>query len=276
LQASWTKTSGRLTFNLNGTWSKSLATSLQENPFVVSDNYGPTEEDRPLVFNATYTYSSGALHLGNNALNQLGSGWTISGISTWQKGGYIPAFFGNGVPNFGNGSATIEQYTDLPANASADGITTSLGDPTYFGTDEDLPILPVLTCNPTSGLASHQVLNGKCFSLPAVGTQGGQKYPYMSATPYFSNDLALYRTFHIHESQNVQIRASAFDWLNHSLLTFANGNYYTLNYNVDYNSKASTPNFNQGTTGSNPFGVMTVRSALPYARVVELDLKYSF
>ncbi|MGB6826404.1 MAG: TonB-dependent receptor [Terracidiphilus sp.] len=276
LQASWTKTTGRLTYNLNGTWSKSLATSLQENPFVVGDNYGPTVEDRPLVFNASYTYSSGALHLGNNALNQLGSGWTISGISTWQKGNYIPAQFGNGVPNFGNGSATIEQYTGLPANATADGITNSLGDPTYFGTDESIPIMPVLTCNPTSGLASHQVLNGKCFSLPAVGTQGGQKYPYMSATPYFDNDLALYRTFHIHESQNVQIRASAFDWLNHSLLTFANSNYYTLNYNVDYSSKTSTPNYNQGTTGSNPFGVMSVRSALPYARVIELDLKYSF
>lgn len=276
LQASWTKTSGRLTFNLNGTWSKSLATSLQENPFLVSGNYGPTTEDRPLVFNAAYTYSSGSLHLDNNMLNQAGSGWTISGISTWQKGGYIPAFFGNGVPNFGNGSATIEQYTGLPANAKAVGITNGLGDPTYFGTDEAIPILPVLTCNPTSNLASHQVLNGACFNLPAVGTQGGQKYPYMSMTPYFSNDLALYRTFHIHENQNVQFRASGFDWLNHSLLTFANSNYYTVNYNVDYASKAITPNYNQGTTGANPFGVMTVRSALPYARVIELDVKYTF
>jgi hypothetical protein len=51
---------------------------------------------------------------------------------------------------------------------------------------------------------------------------------------------------------------------------------YTLNYNVDYNSKAITPNYNQGSTGANPFGVMTVRSALPYARVIELDVKYSF
>ncbi len=36
LQASWIKTAGRLTFNLNGTWSKALATSLQENPYNVS------------------------------------------------------------------------------------------------------------------------------------------------------------------------------------------------------------------------------------------------
>jgi hypothetical protein len=98
----------------------------------------------------------------------------------------------------------------------------------------------------------------------------------MSATPYFDNDLALYRTFHLHEKQQVQLRASAFDWVNHSLLTFANSNAYTLNYNVDYNSKAITPNYNQSSSGANAFGVMTVRSALPYARVIELDLKYSF
>jgi len=45
---------------------------------------------------------------------------------------------------------------------------------------------------------------------------------------------------------------------------------------VDYASKAITPRFNQTAAGTNPFGVMTVRSALPYARVIELDLKYFF
>jgi len=272
LQASWTKTTGRLTFNLNGTWAKGLATSQQTNPYNVGLNYGPTATDRPLVLNAAYTYSSGTLHTGSGLVNGLGGGWTISGISTWQKGGYIPAFLGNGVPNFGLGL----QYTGLPANAAAEGITSVIGGKTYFGTDENFPIEPVLTCNPTSGLATHQVLNGKCFNAPAVGTQGGKAYPYMSMTPYFDNDLALYRTFNLHEKQQVQLRISAFDWLNHSLLTFANGNYYTINYNVDYASKAITPNFNQNATGANAFGVMTVRSALPYARVIELDVKYSF
>ena len=278
LQGSWVKTSGRLTFNLNGTWSKTLATALQADPYHLRNNYGPPAVDRPLVLNASYTYSSGTLHFGSEVLNQLGSGWTISGISTWQKGGYIPAALGNGVPNFGMGL----QYINLPADTSANGlakdtgISSGIGNATYFGTDENIPIIPVLTCNPTSGLASHQVLNGKCFNAPAVGTQGGQKFPYMSATPYFDNDLALYRTFHIHENQNVQLRVSAFDWLNHALLEFAGSNNYTLNYNVDYGSKAITPNFNQSSTGANAFGVMTVRSQLPYARIIELDLKYSF
>jgi hypothetical protein len=49
-----------------------------------------------------------------------------------------------------------------------------------------------------------------------------------------------------------------------------------LNYNVNYASKAITPNYNQGTTGSNAFGVMNTKSQAPYQRIIELDVKYSF
>jgi hypothetical protein len=291
LQVSWIKNTGRLTFDFNGTWGKALGTTLQENPYSEAANYGPTAEDRTFVFNSSYTYNTGTLHLENNVLNQLGSGWTISGISTWQAGGYFPSELGNGVPNFGLGV----QYTGLPANAAGADVTSAVTTNTYFGTDEGngkgsnapMVILPVLTCNPSSGRSNgsgtNQVLNGKCFAAPALnggGTaasaNGGFAYPYMRTTPYFDNDLALYRTFHIHEKQNVQFRASAFDWLNHSLWTFSSSNYYTLNYNMDYNTKQLTPNFNQGNSGANAFGVMTVRSGLPYARVIELDVKYSF
>jgi hypothetical protein len=278
LQVSWIKTAGKLTFNLNGTWSKTLATGLQENPYSVSGNYGPAATDRPLVFNTSYTYSSGNLHTGNQFLNQLGRGWTVSGVTTWQAGGYIPSALGNGVPNFSLG----EQYINLPPDPSTNGlakdtgITSGIGSKTYFGTDESLPIMPVLTCNPTHNLAHNQLVNGACFNAPAVGAQGGQAYPYMKATPYYNSDLALYRTFHVYEKQQVQIRASAFDWLNHSLLEFANLNPLTLNYNVDYASKSITKNYNQGSTGANAFGVMTTRSQAPYERIIELDLKYSF
>ncbi|HEY1803830.1 MAG TPA: carboxypeptidase-like regulatory domain-containing protein [Terracidiphilus sp.] len=273
LQVSWVKTTGRLTFNLNGSWSKALGTTIQQDPYTERGNYAPTAQDRPLVFNSSYTYNSGTLHTGSSLVNALGGGWTISGISTWQKGGYIPA---EGSVNFGLGLQYTWPTQAAQNAAAAQGITTGIGDPTYFGTDESLPIRPVLTCNPTSGLATHQVLNGACFNAPAVGTQGGQKWPYMSATPYFDNDLALYRTFHVYEKQQVQLRVTASDWLNHSLLTFNGGTPTTVNYNVDYTTKTITPHFNQAATGANAFGVMTIRSALPYARVIELDVKYSF
>jgi len=267
LQVAWIKTTGHLGYNLNATWSKTLATALQENPFYVRLNYGPASVDRPFVFNSSYYYQTQGLHTGSSIVNALGSGWTISGISTWQAGGYIPAALGNGVPNYGLGLT----YTGLPANAKAQGITTGIGSATYFGTDAPLPIMPVLTCNPNSGLVHYQRVNGNCFAAPAVGTQGGQKYPYMSAGAYFNNDLALYRSFRIYHDQHIQFRASAFNWLNHPLPGYSSLTPLTLAYNVDYGSKAITPNYNLNT-----FGVMDTKTAAPYQRIIELNVKYSF
>jgi len=265
LQAAWIKTAGKLTFNLNGTWSKALGTGLQTNPFNQNLNYGPTSIDRPLVFNASYTYASGAIHEFNPALNHLLGNWTVSGISTWQHGGYIPAALGNNVPNFSLG----QTYINVPASLT--GVNSALSAKTYFGTDAPLPILPVLTCNPTSGLVHNQRVNGNCFMLPNIGSQGGQNFPYMSATPYFDNDLAIERTFHIRESQSVRFRASAFDWLNHPLSDYSSNNPLTLSYKVDYNTKAITRNYSTST-----FGVMDWKTAAPYQRIIDLNVKYFF
>ena len=269
LQVEWIKTAGRLTYNLNATWSKALGTSLQENPFNVHQNYGPTSIDRPFVFNSSYTYQTGSIGNFNPVVNGLLGGWTISGISTWQAGGYIPAALGNGVPNFNLGLT----YTGLPATAQAQGITSGIGAATYFGTDASLPILPVLTCNPTSNLAHYQRVNGNCFNAPAVGQQGGQKFPYISNGAYFNNDLALYRAFRIpgREGQQIQIRASAFNWLNHPLPNYSSLTPLTLSYNADYNSKSISKNYNTTT-----FGVMDSKTGAPYQRIIELNVKYFF
>ena len=267
LQVAWIKTAGKLTYNFNATWSKTLGSSLQENPFDINRNYGPTSTDRPFVFNSSYTYQTGTVGNFNRVVNGLLGGWTLSGISTWQGGGYIPAALGNGVPNFGLGLT----YTGLPADAKAQGITSGIGAATYFGTDASVPILPMLTCNPTSGLGHYQRVNGNCFSAPAVGQQGGGKFPYISNGAYFNNDLAIYRAFHIHERQQIQIRASAFNWLNHPLPSFSSLTPLTLSYNVDYASKGITKNYNTTT-----FGVMDTKTAAPYQRIIELNVKYFF
>jgi hypothetical protein len=175
------------------------------------------------------------------------------------------------VPNFGFGISYDQ--TTLPATANAQGIGTGIGSASYFGTDAPVPILPVLTCNPTQGLAHYQRVNGNCFSAPAIRSQGGANFPYMSAASYFNNDLAIYRSFHVpgHESQQVQFRASAFNWLNHPLPNYASLSPLTLSYKVDYNTKAITKNYNTTT-----FGVMDSKTAAPYQRIIELNVKYFF
>lgn len=275
LQVAWIKTTGHLGFNLNATWSKTLGTSLQEDPFSIRNNYGPTSTDRPFVFNSSYYYQTGAVHMFNGFVNGLLEGWTISGISTWQSGGYIPAALGNGVPNFNLGLAYIN-LPGTPAQRTANGVGGGIGAATYFGTDAPVPILPTLTCDPTNNLVHYQRVNGNCFIAPAVGTQGGHNFPYMSASAYFNNDLAIYRAFRIpgHEGQQIQFRASAFNWLNHPLPNYSNaggGGPLALSYNVDYASKAITKNYNTTT-----FGVMDAKTGAPYQRIIELNVKYFF
>ena len=272
VQVSWLKRAGRLNFNINGTWSKTLGTGLQANPFVLRANYGVEAIDRPFVFNSSYVYSVGQLVHGSNKLLQgAANGWTISGISTWQAGGSLLAGLGNGVPNFG----LTESYTNIPAAAQAAGVSQSIGDPTYFGTDAAIAIQPVLTCNPNSGLAYLQRVQLKCFAPPAVGTNGGQKYPYFSNASYFDNDLALYKTFKVKNEQNVQFRISAFNWLNHPLPEFSSQNQITLKYLVDYPSKNITLNTGTGGTVQN-FGFLDSKVGAPNQRILEVSVKYNF
>ena len=275
LQVAYLKTSGKLTFDFNFTWSKSLGTGLQNNPFILRANYGPESIDRPYVFNSSYTYQTGKFNHGNEIVRGAIGGWTISGISTWQAGGNLLALLGNNVPNFGLG----EQYINVPANYTAAGtVTTGIGDPTYYGTDAPIAIQPVLTCNPNKGLAKYQRLQLSCFAAPAVGTYGGKNYPYFSNASYFDNDLAFYKTFHIVREQNVQFRASIFNWLNHPLPQFSSASQVTLKYNVDYNSKAITTNTAAESQGgvSPTFGFLDAKTAGPYERIVELNVKYIF
>jgi hypothetical protein len=269
LQAAWTKRTGRFVFDFNYTWQKQLGTAaFQVNPFNQRRDYGVLNVDRPYLFNSSYIYSIGDVTHSNAVVRGITNGWTISGITSWQAGGSLQQE--NGSP--GNFSLGLT-YQNIPAAASAAGVQSGIGSATYYGTDASLNILPVLTCNPKSNLKSNQLLNQSCFGAPAVGQQGGQKFPFFGNAPYWENDLALYKTFNVHEKQNVQFRISAFNWLNHPLPEFSSGNQLQLRYNVDYATKAITLN----TAGdSSTWGVLDTKTGAPTQRILEVNVKYNF
>lgn len=271
LQASWTKRAGRFAFDFNYTWQKQLGTAaFQVNPFVTRANYGVLNVDRPYLFNSNYIYQFGDL-LGsgfNPVLRGVTNGWTISGITSWQAGGSLQQATGS-PGNFSLG----ESYTNIPSTVSSNGVSSGIGSLTYYGTDAALNIMPVLTCNPKSHLGPNQLLNQSCFAAPAIGQQGGQNFPFMGNAAYIENDLALYKTFRVHESQNVQFRISAFNWLNHPLPQFSSGNQLQLRYLVDYPSKTISLN----TAADSPtWGTLDSKSGAPTQRILELNVKYNF
>ena len=133
--------------------------------------------------------------------------------------------------------------------------------------------MPVLSCDPKSGLKSNQLLNENCFAAPPIGQYGGQKIPYFANAAYIENDLAVYKTFEIKGTQNVQFRASAFNWLNHPLRQFSSNNQLNLRYNVDYATKAITLNT---AANSQSWGVLDTKAGAPSQRIIELNVKYNF
>jgi hypothetical protein len=286
LQLSWVKRGARANYNVNYTWSKTLGTGLQINPFLIRPNYGVVAIDRPYVFNFSGSYLFDNVLPGRNKfVRGLTNGWTLSNITSWQAGGSLRAQYNNNTGNFAmslqyatiNG-APIQNNSSKPGyNPLPAGVGTGLSQATYYGTNAAIAITPTLTCNPKFGLAHYQLLRYDCFTPPAIGAFGGESFPYFSGPSYLVSDMALYKTFHITEKHSFQFRASAFNWLNHPLPQFSGQSQVTLHYNADYTSKAFTPN-TVAYPSSNPnnFGVLDNKSGTPTQRILELTIKYQF
>ncbi|WP_350448945.1 carboxypeptidase regulatory-like domain-containing protein [Paracidobacterium acidisoli] len=263
LQLAWLKQVGHLSFNLNYTWSKALGiVNSTVDAFSVHGNYGVLNIDRPQVVNTSYAYAFGDVYHGNRFAGGAINHWTISGITTWQSGGNLQAEY---TQNLG---MTLN-YVDAKGT-----ITGPLTSNSYFGTNAQ-SILPVLTCNPRSGLASHQLANLSCFSAPQIGQQGVRQIsPYLSGPSYTNTDLTVFKTFGITDRQKMEFRASAFNAFNHPLYGFSTNNDITLNYTTP-DGHTFTPNLSalqlaQGET----WGTEDTKAG--NARIMELSLKYSF
>ena len=282
LQIAWLKQRGRASWDFNYTWSKALGIlETTFDAFNLRNNYGVLDIDKPQVFNASYAYSIGTVyHGGEKLLGGLANGWNASGTTTIQEGGSLQ---GNG-----NLGLTIQEPSGDGNNTS--GNYENLTTRTYFGTDAD-SILPITTCSPRSHLQSHQLMNLSCFSAPAVGTQGDRVIrPYLKGPIYDNSDLSIYKTFNITERQNVQVRASAFDFMNHSLWGSTGGNLLSPYFSTTDGGHSFTPNTNvyssdgvslTGTcgAGSNVWGCENQKapfSGAGYARIIELSAKYNF
>jgi hypothetical protein len=285
LAAIWSKQTGRLTFNTSFLWSKSLGFGNGNvNPFVLRDNYVVLNIDRPFVWNSSYAFDFGKVYHGDmKLLGGVSNGWTISGFTTWQKGADLQA---QTSQNLGLGF----QYCTPNVSSGATGCTASnLTQRSFFGTDAAINVQPIMTCSPTSGLASHQFVNLSCLAPPALPyvTNGGTnvptangpaQLPYISMPSYFSSDIAIYKTFHITERHTVEFRMSAVNWLNHPLVGFANNSPVSLSYQINPQNLAGGYTYSGQTPAAQWGFTNTKYEPLSQAagRTLQLGLKYNF
>lgn len=94
--------------------------------------------------------------------------------------------------------------------------------------------------------------------------------PYFRGPMYFSNDLAASRTMKINEHQNVQIKFSATNFLNHALTSFDQSNSQNLSLNYTTGTLAAQGTANGATW---VYGVPNEKFG---RRVLLMTLKYNF
>jgi hypothetical protein len=245
MQLTLAKRAGPVSLNANFTWSKSLGTVVNWDPYHIAPNNTYDNLNRPLVFNSSYIYREPNFFHGNRFIGGAVNGWTISGITLWQQGTQtLPTI------NIQYDPASITAFAAAdPVDATARGIsanTRGVGASTFFGTNAGIVTArPQLTCDAKAGLVYHQLYR-PCFTAAAFGSPGGIGIPFVAGQAFMENDLALSKTFTVHEHNTVKFTASAFNWLNHPLPTFGSGESTTEYYFYNYTTHAITPNDTNG------------------------------
>jgi hypothetical protein len=271
LQVTWGRHAGRYTLQANYSYQKALGIvqpgnpannpSVTLNPFNLDANYGVMPGDRRQVFNVAYSVDLGRPFHGEKFLGGAINGWQISGITQLQSGANLTYLSSNDNFNMSLNNAIIPGSVSL---ANPNGVTIT--NQSILGTNA-MQLNPIVTCNPKSGLASHQYVNGNCFAVPtAVGQSGPALLPVVYGPGYFNSDLALFKNFSITESKKLQFRVNAYNFMNHPLWSFNGADNLHLNYQQDPTTQAIT------LTNSN-FGKTTTKEG---NRVVEFAVKFYF
>jgi Carboxypeptidase regulatory-like domain len=275
LQATWGRHAGRYTIQANYTWQKALGivTSTHDgqpngaasiNPFNLRSNYGIQPTDRRQLFNIAYSIDIGNPLHAHGFLAGATAGWQISGITQLQSGANLT--FSGGYNASSNYNLTLNNAI-IPGSVSTTNTKgIQINNQSILGTNA-VQLNPLVTCNPNSGLGSHQYVNGSCFAAPTVPGQNGPTLLPVSYGPaYFNTDLGLFKNFQITESKRLQFRIQAYNFVNHPLWSFPDNSNLTLNFSQDPTTGAITQ------TNAN-FGKATSKQG---ARVLELAMKFYF
>jgi Carboxypeptidase regulatory-like domain len=293
MQVTWGRHQGRYTIQANYTLQKALGIltenangqgngSVSINPFNLRSNYGVQPTDRRQLLNLAYSIDIGNPLHAHGFLAGATAGWQISGITQLQSGANLT--FQGGYNSSTNFNMSLFCDTSTPANAALcksvqnnnaviPGTFNSftpqglaINNQSMLGTNA-LQLNPLVTCNPKSGLSSHQFINGDCFAVPTtVGQNGPTLLPVLYGPSYFDSDLAIFKNFNISESKKLQFRFQGYNFLNHPLWSFPNSTNLTLQFRQDPTTQAFTQ--------VNPdFGKTTVKQG---QRVVEFAVKFFF
>jgi hypothetical protein len=250
---------GRFNFTVSYTWSKALGilsgglqgqgnAAVSEYQFDQRHTiYGVLGTDRTHVATATYSWLLPDVE-SSTLLNAFFGGWQIAGISTFISGGPLQQAEGSSS-NFGlNG--TLADGTEISPEA-------------MYGSP-DIPVQPIVTCDPRKNVPDGYLFNPSCFAAPEVGQLGAFIFPYIKGQAYHNHDLSLFKNFSIGNGRKLQFRLSAYNFLNHPLSYPDTATNLTMNVT---NGQLDDPNGDFGRLPKdNKFG----------RRILQLGLRFLF
>ncbi|MHB1675185.1 MAG: carboxypeptidase-like regulatory domain-containing protein [Acidobacteriaceae bacterium] len=267
-QVSWAHQSRGSLLQLNYTWSKAMgivsggaatlgASGATNDPFNLGANYGVLGTNRKNLFNAVYSITLPSPIHGNHLAAGVANGWQLSGLTQLQSGANLTGMMG-GLTSYQLNGAILPGSQNVVNPGGSNGIP--INSQSILGTP-DMPLQPILTCNPAANLAPHQFINSNCFAVPTVvGHSGPAVLPAVYGPTYFDSDLGIFKNFQITERTKLQFRVQAQNFLNHPLYSFPNSNNLTLSF---HQVSPGSTNFTQ--TNSN-FGYTNYKQGL---RIVE-------
>jgi hypothetical protein len=263
MQVTWARNRGRYTIQANYTYQKALGIVTEGsgatiNPFDLGANYGVQPTDRRQLFNIAYSVDLGNPLHAHGFLEGATAGWQISGITQLQSGANLS--YSGGY----NANTNFNIQLNNAVIPGSDGI--KINNQSILGTNA-VQLNPLVTCDPTSHLSSHQYINPTCFAAPTViGQNGPTLLPVAYGPAFFTSDLALFKNFNITESKKLQFRVQAYNFLNHALWSFPDSSNLTLQFHQD-------PVTEQITQTNANFGTATVKQG---ARTMEFVVKFFF
>jgi hypothetical protein len=264
MQVSLKRNAGWALFDVNYTWAKNLGNSASSGAYKdygVHEYWSILNINRGNVLNASYVLSLPGLRRGNHLVRGVTNGWQFSGISTIQSGAPVSASSGYdyGMGTQGTGAAV-----------------QMLGTP-------NVSLRPVLTCDPRMGLKKGQYVNPDCFAAPTTASNGfGNGHTgYIPLPKYWNSDLTLIKNFSIGERQSVELRFAGFNFLNHALTSFSNGD---SNLKLNFDGTTHQLTNGNGTSAANGGGACPGPTCKDFGyadytyghRILEAGAKFSF
>jgi hypothetical protein len=256
LQVTWLRTKGRYSINLNYTLGKAMGLVNFRDEFNLANNYGVLPSNRTHIFNAAYH-----IQLPSPAKSKLAgqfvNGWQLSGITQVQSGANLWGYSTNQNFNLNLNSAKVPGTDFNISNMSILGTT-------------NIQLQPLVTCDPRKGLGEHQYINGDCFAAPTVvGQNGPIVIPPIYGPAFFNWDMGIFKSFRITESKSFEFRIMGYNWLNHSLWSFAGGN----NLYLSIDPTTYTTRRPDGSPQNPNFGITTDKQG---HRIVQMQFKFIF